>query len=480
MSNKLVDRGREIRELRELSERASASLGLLYGRRRVGKTFLLRNVWEKQRLFYFLAADETTERNRVELLQEMERYFEDKIYEEDYPNWRTVFRLLAELAERSDTVVVLDEFQNFLQDNDQEDIPSKLAAVWEEVIEKNITLILCGSEISMMKSLNKGKAAPLYGRFNWSQRLRPFTYREVDMMVEGLNPREIVEVYAIYGGMPQYLNTICTAHPLNENVVETILSPRGEVNLQISSLFAQERGIREPGAYHAILTAIAGGNTTVNEIAQASGVQGENNTITRKKLSVLQSLYLIDRERNCDEKRGPYHYYILDHGVHFWYKFVLPNRSRLELGDERGVWDEQISPALNSYVGQIFEHICRESFVHHHKNWKLPAFKSWGRWQGQDRNKRSIEIDIVAELEDGLRLTGEIKWSSRPVDVDVYYGHQRDLEDLSNSGRKWAHEAFEEAGQQIFFSAAGFTSSFEDIAAEEDIILITLEDMFER
>ncbi len=475
--NEIIDRERELGELRELAQTGDPSLGLLYGRRRVGKTYLLRRAWKQENFFYFLAADETLPQNRQELLHELNLNFNQNIQPRDYPNWRTVFRLFLRLAEEKPLVIVLDEFQYLISKKKEENLPSQLAAVWEEAEGIDITLLLCGSEISMMRSLKEGKGTPLYGRFNWAQRLQPFTYREAGLMLPKRNFREIIKTYAIYGGMPQYLDSISENEELKKHVCKNILSRRGEVHLQINSLFEQEKGIHDPGAYHAILSAIAAGNRTVNEIATVSGVQGKNNTITRDKLTRLMDLFLVDREKNCDAKKGPYRYYILDHGVRFWYKYVLPNRSRIELGYEEEVWDHQVAPSLNTYIGHVFEHVCRESFVHYHQNWELSIYDSWGRWEGQDRNRKDIEIDIVARLVSGLRLTGEIKWSSSSVDVGLYYEHKNNLEALSSSGRKWAHQALKEGGQ-IYFSAAGFSKQFQELAKDKHITLIDLEKMF--
>ncbi len=88
----------------------------------------------------------------------------------------------------------------------------------------------------------------------------------------------------------------------------------------------------------------------------------------------------------------------------------------------------------------------------------LPGAREWSRWEGRDRNRRSIEIDIVATLDDNTMLTGEIKWSSQPVGFDVYNRLRRNLEDLGNSGQGWAHPALD--GRHLFVSAAGFTDEF--------------------
>ena len=188
------------------------------------------------------------------------------------------------------------------------------------------------------------------------------------------------------------------------------------------------------------------------------------------------------RERNfAAHKKEPYRHRIADNAVRFWYRFVHPNRGRLEIGDAREVWEHRVEPYLGDYMGKVFERICRDAYVRYHRGWGKTGAARWQRWEGHDRNRRSIEIDIVAELDDGRMLTGEIKWSSRPVDVDLHLALRRDLEDLSRSGQGWAKDALsaERSAGHIYFSAAGFTDAFRDKAAGDGrILLVTLTDMY--
>ena len=224
-----------------------------------------------------------------------------------------------------------------------------------------------------------------------------------------------------------------------------------------------------------MLATVAAGATRVSEIAQKSGL---DEYATRRVLETLARLELIWRERNfAAPSRAPYQHRVADNAVRFWYHFVNPNRSRLATGDSGPVWKERVEPFLATYMGKVFEPMCAAAYRRFHQQWGLPDATIWERWEGQDRNRRPIEIDIVARLTDGRVLTGEIKWSSQPVDDDVYRDVCRDLDDLSRSGQGWAHEAL--AGPHIYFSAAGFTERFRILAEEtKNIHLITLDDMY--
>jgi AAA+ ATPase superfamily predicted ATPase len=226
---------------------------------------------------------------------------------------------------------------------------------------------------------------------------------------------------------------------------------------------------------------VAGGNAEISEIADAAGL-GKRRHAADRALETLERLELVRRERNFRAGRTvPWRFRISDNAVRFWYGFVHPNRSQLETGEAERVWERRVRPYLDTYMGWVFEEMAREAFTRHHERWGLPGAVEWARWEGRDRNRRSIEIDILARLDDGRVLTGEVKWSSVPVRHEVHAQLVRDIEDLAASGRQWAHQALDPATSHghVYVSAAGFTDHFRDEAAEDERIrLVTLEDLY--
>lgn len=471
---RFVNRQRELAQLRDAADRGVPSLILVYGRRRVGKTYLLGHAWQERRVFYFLATNSTNAINRAELLRELAQWSGRNLSVDDYPSWRTIFRLFVDLASESPLIVVLDEFQYLLNRGD-DDIASQLVSIWDrELRNRPLTLALSGSEVATMEHLAAG-SQPLFGRFALRLKILPLDYYDARRMTPDRPLREAAVLFGALGGMPRYLASVAATDTAAEALSRTLLSPSGEVHLQIEYLIEQEQGIRTPADYRAVLAAVADGATHRNEIAQKAGLDAST---TRHVLEILERLDLIGRERNfAAPGSSPYRHRIADNAIRFWYHFVNPNRSRLATGDSVTVWSERVEPFLNTYMGKVFEAMCAAAYRRFHQQWGLPEATIWERWEGQDRNRRPIEIDSVARLADGRMLTGEIKWSSRPVDDDVHRDLRRDLDDLSRSGQGWAHEAL--VGPHIYFSAAGFTGRFRDLAEEnETIYLVTLDDMY--
>jgi len=471
----LVDRDQERTELQQLAREPGPHLAILYGRRQVGKTYLLGRTWPDARVFYFLAADTPAELNRRDLLRELAAWSKRDLNPDDYPTWRTVFRIFVEMAVEAPLVVILDEFQYLLGGPD--DAASQLVAVWDrEAAGRPLTLVLCGSEVSAMEHLLAG-GQPLYGRASWSARLHVFDYRDAARMLPWCSAREAALYYGIFGGTPRYLVAARPDATLTDNVVRTVLSPRGEIHLQLLSLIEQEKGIRTPREFRAVLAAIAAGRSELNDIAQEAALGGQPHVV-RRILQILEDLEIVGRERNfAASAKAPYRYYLVDNAVAFWHRFVVPNRSRLSTGDAGEVWNNVVEPYLNDWMGNVFERMVAQAYTRFHRRWGVSGARSWASWVGQDRNGRDIQVDVVSRLDDGTMLTGEIKWSSQPRGFELHNDLTRDLDDLGRSGQAWAREA--QRGHFLYVSAAGFSERFRDWAATQaDVVLVTLDDLF--
>ncbi|MGH7578043.1 MAG: AAA family ATPase, partial [Longimicrobiales bacterium] len=381
----LVDRDGEWVALRELADLDRPALGLLYGRRRVGKTYLLRHAWPRERVFFFTASETTSAFNRTELIRAVAEWSGEDIRAEDYPTWRTVFRRLLELGGDRALVIVLDEYQ-YLRGDDGDAVDSELNAAWEGYIygagaRRALVLILCGSVVGIMSTLNTG-ARPLYGRFDWQAHLKPFDYMDAGIMTQAGDLRDRVRYYGIYGGTPRYLATIDSRRTLAQNVTRTVLAPDGPVRLQLETAIEQESGLVEPAQHRAIVAAIAAGHTDRNAIAQAVGMAAD--ATFRSRLDTLIELDYIAPTRNFDAAANqPYRYVIADPAVRFYHGLVLPYRNALVHGDAAGtVWRDVVIPRLDSYLGHTFEVIARQASVRvrERSSKALPLVKDWGRW----------------------------------------------------------------------------------------------------
>jgi uncharacterized protein len=477
-----VDREVERTTLRELLDRPGPNLALVYGRRRVGKTFLLTNTWPDSVTFYFVAAEGSGALNRRELVDSVARHFGLDLDPSDYPSWRTVFRLLYELRSPQPLVIILDEFQHLMDAGDG--VTSHLNAVHDVHRDaRPFLLVLCGSAVRTMEHLNAGDA-PLYGRFARTIRLEPFDYFDAAALVPGVTHRERAIAYGIVGGTPRYLRALRADRTLAQNIAAEVLAPGGQVRSQIETLIDQERGLRKTDEYKAVLRALGAGKTRADEIANHVGMPDD--PAVKRMLMMLIELGYVRAERNFHSKQNaPVRYRIAEHAVQFHATLVTPFRSELAAYDPAEVWAREIAPArLDTYMGRVFERIAHEGYQRHRQRLGWPMVETWGRWEGTvtprrgTQAPRSYEMDVVASLTDGRMLTGAIKWGD--LGLDVHAKHLRELAVLADAGHEWAAKALAPGAPLLYVTGGQLAPHFEARAAHDGHPLqsLTMDELY--
>jgi hypothetical protein len=250
----IVDREEELDHLHRLLERGRPQLVLMFGRRRVGKTHLLARAWKGPSSFYFTASETTPAQNRDALLSTFSEWSGEPVHAEDYPTWRTVFKLLLDHAPQEPLVITLDEFQ-YLGGSAGElkAVASELNAAWEaRRPARPLVFVIAGSAVRLLEGLNEG-GSPLYGRFGWQCRLRPFNYWHAAELAGLKGLRDRAYVYGLFGGTPRYLAAIDPDRTVAENAHALLLKPGGEVRELLQTALIQEQGLRDIPKYVAIL-----------------------------------------------------------------------------------------------------------------------------------------------------------------------------------------------------------------------------------
>lgn len=159
---------------------------------------------------------------------------------------------------------------------------------------------------------------------------------------------------------------------------------------------------------------------------------------------------------------------------------MAPNASLLERHPAAYVWDLAVAPQLDAYLGLELEVIAAQAYDRFAPRMALPPVKRWGRWEGTDRQRHSLEIDIVSELVDGRWMTGAVKWDRAPIDSSVHRAHLSMLQRAADAGRAWAHAALDAEAPLLYVAAGGFSAEFRRVARKDSrhVILWTLEDLY--
>lgn len=398
------DREAELNALETTFESSGHGFQVVYGRRRVGKTELLKEFCRDRPHVYFLAAQEAEHRQREKFVDQIAAHFDDRVPRID--GWDEAFDYLGEKLSAEQCIVVIDEFPYLIAENDS--LPSYIQSFIDEQLQHTDSmLVLCGSSVSTMESDVLGHESPLYGRRTGQIDLQPFSFQQAREAI-GYDLTDAIRSYAITGGTPMYLTLFDYTISLGENIQTHILTPTAMLYNEPEFLLRTE--LRNPARYLSILEAIATGHTTPNEIAGATGIDSGP---LSKYLQTLRRLRLIDREVPVtasakQSKRSRYH--VADEFLRFWFRFVEPNRSSIEEAPEI-VYDGTIKPNLPDHVATTFEDVCQEAIWEAIRRTELDSYSEIGRWwYGED------EIDIVGLAPNDDRvLLAECKWTSEPV-----------------------------------------------------------------
>ena len=392
-----IGRGIEQSDLKKRYDSDEFEFIVIYGRRRIGKTTLIKKFLEGRDGFYFLCDKSGTVRNAARFKQKAARFLDEPPIESN--DLYDIFENLTRKYEKR-AVIVLDEFSYLVEKDDS--IPSIFQNIIDEtLVHSKFMLILCGSSLSMMERGVLSYKSPLYGRKTGHIRLGELSFSDMPEFYQGNTLIENVKFHSVVGGVPHYLEKFSDSRDIYENVREEILSKTGRLYEEVEFLLREE--FREPDIYKTILSAIANGCTRVVEIANRASIPANN---LPKYLRPLLSLGVIKKEYSVlDTRKKKPRYYIADNMINFWFTFSEPFKSELEVM-ELDPPVEYLMSNFNTYVGKRFEEMVRVQLLR-----KIIPFSisRMGRlWYG------GTEIDAVAMDNNGNRIAFiEIKFRDK-------------------------------------------------------------------
>ena len=333
-----IGRKQELAKLESEYERGGGFV-VIYGRRRVGKTTLIKEFLKGKTGFYFLATEEVESQSMRRLAGVVARTTGSSLLQRaTFDDWLDLFRTIAEFKPGERKVLVIDEFPYLVKVNAA--FPSVLQHAWDEVLrDANVMLVLCGSLIGMMQKHALSYDSPLYGRRSAQMRLAPLSF--TDVFAEQRLPFErAVEQYAVTGGIPKYLEFFQEdGRSLREQLEEAVLSKSGFLYEEPNFLLKSES--MTSVSYFSIIKAVADGNHKLGKIA---GFLGESTSALSPYIANLVDLGFLEKrvpvtEKNPEKSRKGL-YFIADNFVRFWFHYVYPYKGELELDNRQIVLDE--------------------------------------------------------------------------------------------------------------------------------------------
>lgn len=443
-----VNREDELDLLESRFESNEAELLVIYGRRRLGKSALVREAIDgRDDAVYWQATEETSDAQLTNFVEAASETF--PLVEDIKRDWEALLRALG----RQDAIVVLDEFPYLVESDDA--LPSKIQRVWDMHLEETkATLVLVGSSISIMEEKVLSGGSPLYGRRTGTIDLPPLELGDACQFYPEDDPDTVVQTWGVFGGTPYYLQALTPSASLAENIQSHVLSEHGVLHNEPEFLLRTEFGIREPQTYYTILRAIATGKREANEIADFAGV---NSNTLGSYLSKLRRLRLIERDipvtANPNATRKS-RYRLKEPLFRFWFHYVYGQEGKLaQLGDD--AYEQLVEPTFTEYMGSIFEIVCQKA---------LPSlipktYQGIGYWWHKHH-----ELDVLGLATDGTLVAGECKYTTREMT-------EGDLADLERSA---AHVEWTPSNESAVdyhyccFCRSGFSDGLQQVADERD------------
>jgi uncharacterized protein len=430
----------------------------LYGRRRVGKSWLFRRFAHGKPAVILVADRVVTGQQLTHMARQLSEVLDVRPQLDDVGD---LFTVLYDLARRRKVLVVIDEFPYLLGTTaaEQQRTLTSIQAVMERKRDgSKLKLILTGSTIAQMEDLQVEKN-PLHGRLR-PLPLWPMPFPSAKVLLPLGNTLDKMTRYSIAGGMPRYLEAFGSGD-LPATIAKVVVDPHSQLFNEPRTLIQSE--LREPAVYFSILTELAGNPQDAATVAAALRMESKE---LSGYLSTLESLHLVARRRpvGAGVRSRTTQWKCTDHFVRFWFRFVQPFQGELEAGaDPRAHVDANILPNLADHTASAFEDAAT-AWVRRRHAGSTEVGTWWGNALHQHRatkTRSTEEIDTVALSGRRVTAVAEAKWTNRPLGAGVL----RDLVEYKLPAL--AQAGFNVLGAEIVLASRnGFSDGLVELAAK--------------
>ena len=454
---KFVNRFSEIKYLHKEWQGKKSALIVIYGRRRIGKTELIKEFIKDKEYLYFLGRKVSEKDNLQFLTLALSQKYKDSFLEKQpFFSWDSFFEYLLNKV-RKKTVIVFDEFPYFVSAT--KGLSSIFQYWWDNKLKDNphLFLILCGSSISMMLEEVLLYKAPLYGRRTGQILLAPMSFFDSWKFFPKKHFASFLNFFSVTGGVPEYLKRFTKYQKLSSAFKNEVFLKQSPLYEEVDFILKEE--LREPKNYFSILKSLALKRNKISEIITETGLP---KSAIHNYLFNLENLNLVTKEVPPTEKnplksrKG--RYWLTDNFFRFWFNFVLPLKETVEIEDSPNITSrlKKYFPAL---VEQTYEKVAQEILLS--KKQVIGQFSKIGRYWDKE-----IEIDLLAVNEEKNKiLFGEVKWSKKKVGVNIFKSLLEKSRKINWGKKGEREEVF------VLFSKSGFSRGIKERAKKEKVFL---------
>lgn len=470
-----IGRERELASLKEFYDKDGIGMTVIYGRRRIGKSTLIAEFVKDKKTIFYTATKVGKTRNLELFSRQVVDLFMHGMENISFGTLEAVFDFIDKNIGDEKIILVIDELPYWAEKDEAllSVLQKYIDTVWND---KNLKIILCGSALSFMEKKVLSEKSPLFGRRNSQIKLEAFNYLDAAKFVPNYSNEDKAICYGITGGVAKYLSMIDFNKSIDENIVRLFFRTDGYLYDETRNLLTQE--FSDISLVNNIIEQIASGENALNIIAAKIGEKAQTVLYSLEK---LRNVGLIEKKKCItDEKNKKKTQYVLkDYMFKFWYEFIPKATSVIEMGQGEIYYTKVVKPALHSFMGSIFEEMCRYYTLKKGITGEYGCFiTSVGTWWGVENitekdgevRAQSADIDVVALSEvDKKAVVGECKFKNEKIDKGIYDTLIRRSKLIS---------AKYKVSKYIFFSLSGYTDWYDSLA-DEDVLLLTLDSLYE-
>lgn len=405
-----LGRTSELNYLNTFYDSEGSQLLVVYGQRNIGKTSLLKEFVKGKPYHYYCARSASEREQTYEWGREL-RNLTGNLPE--YPSYAEFFEGISENGSGK-MVMIVDEFQHAVKSGNAF-MKDLVSFVRERGKHREILVVLLSSstgwvENSMVTRI--GEAAYALSGF---LKIKELPFEEMRRFFSKFSAEECVEAYAILGGFPGLWTQFDDALSIKENICRFILNPH--TYLQEEGLRTVAEELRETAVYHTILASIASGRHKLNDLYRHTGFSRAKISVYLKnlmELELVEKVFSYDTEGKANTQKGIYR--IRNHFVHFYFRFLYPNRSALALKSVDEFYEEHIQLFFKNFATPYFKEVCRQQIEKWDREEKLPiGIDRIGEWVGKSGN-----IDVIAQDETGKTLVAYCNWERSVMQYEDY------------------------------------------------------------
>ena len=469
-----IGRERELASLKDFYEKDGIGMTVIYGRRRIGKSTLIAEFVKDKKVIFYTATKVGKDRNLELFSKQVTGLFLSGIEDISFHTIEAVFDFINKNISDEKVILVIDELPYWAEKDEAllSILQKYMDTVWHD---KNLKIILCGSALSFMENKVLSEKSPLFGRRDSQIKLDAFDYLDAAKFVPDYSNEDKAICYGITGGVAKYLSMIDSSKSLDENIIKLYFRTDGYLYDETINLLTQE--FSDITLVNNIIEQIASGQNTINIIANKIG---EKESTILYSLEKLISVGLVEKKKCITEEKNKKktQYILKDHMFKFWYEFIPKATSVIEMGQGELYYHKAVKPVLHSYMGSVFEDMCRYYTLQHGILGEFDCFVTTvGTWWGTEtiinengeKRAQSTDIDVVALSEiEKKAVVGECKFKNEKIDKGIYETLVRRSHLISSKYQ---------VVKYILFSLSGYTEWF-DTLSDHNVVLLSLNDLY--